>query len=145
MTAGKGLGGGVAIGALFGKAAILEAWKRHVPASGESPYASTFYAHPLACAGTLAAVERLTSAEIRESVASIGRILERELAGSPARVRGAMAAVDLSQGPRFQRLVTRGILTLPGGLAGTTCSLLPAFTIQENQLVQALGEVSREL
>ena len=144
MTAGKGLGGGVAIGALFGKPAIMEAWKRHVPASGESPYASTFYAHPLACAGTLAAVERLTSVDIRESVERIGRILERALPGS--RVLGAMAAVDLSatSNQSFQHLMARGVLTLPGGLTGKTCSLLPAFTIQESQLLHALSEVTRE-
>ncbi|HLQ66968.1 MAG TPA: aspartate aminotransferase family protein [Candidatus Limnocylindrales bacterium] len=156
MVAGKGLGGGVAIGALFGKSAIMDAWKRHVPASGESPYASTFYAHPLACAGTLAAVERLTSAEIGESVRNIGRVLESELPGSaigPPRVLGAMAGVDLTipaaanqlVGPLFLRLMSRGILALPGGLTGSTLSLLPAFTIQESQLRHALGEVSTQI
>jgi 4-aminobutyrate aminotransferase-like enzyme len=156
MTAGKGLGGGVAIGALFGRPEIMEAWKRHVPASGEAPYASTFYAHPLACAGTLAAVERLTSAEIGESVQNIGRMLERELPGSatgPPRVLGAMAGVDRTDpatanqlaGPPFRRLMTRGILALPGGLTGSTLSLLPAFTIQEGQLRHALGEVSTQI
>ena len=111
MTAGKGLGGGVAIGALFGKPEIMEVWSRHVPSSGEAPWASTFYAHPLACAGALAAVERLTSPAVAESVAAVAAALrtfdrtgaersgaerpDPERPGAPAfRAVGAMAAFD---------------------------------------------------
>jgi 4-aminobutyrate aminotransferase/(S)-3-amino-2-methylpropionate transaminase len=147
MTAGKGLGGGVAIGAVFGRPEIMDVWSRHVPPSGESPYASTFYAHPLACAGTLGAVKRLTSPEIRESVGKIESVFRDELlpAGARADVRiaGALAAVDGAES-LFGRLLARGILTVPGGLSGTTCSLLPAFTIQEEQLRGALRTIAQE-
>ena len=47
----------------WGSASSMEAWRAHVPPSGEAPHASTFYAHPLACAGALAAIERLTEPE----------------------------------------------------------------------------------
>jgi 4-aminobutyrate aminotransferase/(S)-3-amino-2-methylpropionate transaminase len=152
MTAGKGLGGGVAIGALFGLPEIMEVWSRHVPPSGEAPYASTFYGHPLACAGALAALKRLTSPDVRASVRQIEGAFRAEL-GSPqagaARVRiaGALAAVDGradSPTPLFGRLLARGIITVPGGLSGTTCSLLPAFTIEETQLRAALTVIGSE-
>ena len=175
MTAGKGLGGGVAIGALFGKPEIMEVWSRHVPSSGESPWASTFYAHPLACAGALAAVERLTSPAVAESVAAVAaalRTFERagaeppdaasaerpgaERPGGPAiRAVGAMAAFDSPLEPAvvsgaradstFARLMKRGVLTIPGGRDGRTTSLYPAFTIGERQLAHALSIVMEEL
>jgi 4-aminobutyrate aminotransferase-like enzyme len=166
MTAGKGLGGGVAIGAVFGRPEIMDVWSRHVPPSGESPYASTFYAHPLACAGTLGAVKRLTSPEIVAAVGKIESVFRSELMATGARagvrIVGALAAVDgveasgsLDAGRAaggsgagaqslFHRLLSRGILTVPGGLSGTTCSLLPAFTIQEEQLRTALRMIAQE-
>jgi 4-aminobutyrate aminotransferase/(S)-3-amino-2-methylpropionate transaminase len=147
MTAGKGLGGGVAIGALFGRPKLMEVWSKHVPASGESPYASTFYAHPLACAGSLAALKRLTSPEMREAVATIEGVFREELSAIPAgrvRIAGALAAVDGRGKSGFGRLLARGIITVPGGLSGMTCSLLPAFTIGEHQLRHALKVVAEE-
>jgi 4-aminobutyrate aminotransferase / (S)-3-amino-2-methylpropionate transaminase / 5-aminovalerate transaminase len=152
MTAGKGLGGGVAIGALFGKPEVMDVWSGHVSESGESPYASTFYAHPLACAGTLAAVERLASEEIRRSVEEIGSILE-EHAGRQGnrRVIGAMAAIDEEPrpgsgkaGPALPlaaRLIGQGVLAIPGGIAGVTTSFYPSFRIGREQLVHALSRV----
>ena len=145
MTAGKGLGGGVAIGALFGRPDVMDVWSRHVSSSGESPYASTFYAHPIACAGTLAAVERLTSEEIRRSVAEIGRILE-EHTGPPENMRviGAMAAIDRPDDvsgntPTLANLLMgRGVLAIPGGLGGFTTSFYPSFCVERSQLVHAL-------
>ena len=147
MTAGKGIGGGVAIGVLFGRPKIMEVWSRHVPASGESPYASTFYAHPLACAGALAALKRLTSPEIRAAVAAIERVIRDEFGAVPrdrVRVAGALAAVDGRDKSLFGRLLARGIITVPGGLSGRTCSLLPAFTIGENQLRHVLEIIAEE-
>lgn len=156
MTAGKGLGGGVAIGALFGKPEIMDVWSRHVSPAGESPYASTFYAHPFACAGALAAVDRLTSASVRESVEAIAatlRTLERP-GGAAMRAVGAMAAIDSPVQPApgstagtdstFARLMKRGVLTIPGGREGRTTSLYPAFTISERQLGHALAIIKEE-
>ncbi len=164
MTAGKGLGGGVAIGVLFGRPEIMEVWSRHVSPSGESPYASTFYGHPLACAGTLAALKRLTSPEIHLSVGKIESAFHAELASAArravVRIAGALAAVEpsvaasdagsgiptagASGNSLFGHLLARGILTVPGGLSGATCSLLPAFTIQEEQLRSALRTIAEE-
>jgi 4-aminobutyrate aminotransferase / (S)-3-amino-2-methylpropionate transaminase / 5-aminovalerate transaminase len=148
MTAGKGIGGGVAIGALFGKPRIMEVWTRHISTSGESPYASTFYAHPLACAGTLAAVERLTSAEIVSSRGAIGRMLldMRPPEGFTARAIGALAAIE-QRSTRVaslgMSLLSRGIIAIPGGISSATISLYPAFTINPRQLSYALDVMSQ--
>jgi 4-aminobutyrate aminotransferase-like enzyme len=142
MTAGKGIGGGLAIGALLGKPRIMEVWSRHVSSSGESPYASTFYAHPLACAGTLAAVERLTSPEIAASREAIERALLEVPPPRGFRIRaiGAMAAIE-PEDPSwslFQPLLRRGVIAIPGGTSSAAVSLYPAFTITPQQLAHAI-------
>ncbi|HKW51618.1 MAG TPA: aspartate aminotransferase family protein, partial [Candidatus Eisenbacteria bacterium] len=136
LCAGKGLGGGVAIAALLGKPATMEAWRRHVPPSGEAPHASTFYAHPLACAGAIAAIERLTSPEVREHADRMGAVLAEGLtkiaaqhrAVGEARFAGLLGAIELVRDREgkepapdildglVSRLLARGILALPGGL-----------------------------
>ncbi|HEU4765637.1 MAG TPA: aspartate aminotransferase family protein, partial [Candidatus Eisenbacteria bacterium] len=147
MTAGKGIGGGVAIGALFGKPRIMEVWSRHVSASGESPYASTFYAHPLACAGTLAALERLTSAEIALSREAIERMLldARPPDGFRIRAIGAMAAIEPEDKNRslFLPLLRHGVIAIPGGISSAAISFYPAFTIAPQQLTHAIGVITQ--
>ena len=157
MTVGKGIGGGVAIAALLGKPEIMDVWAKHVPPSGEAPYASTFYAHPLACAGALATIERLAAPEMRAAVEEKGRTLARSLAAMEARARergvlarvrsaGLLAAVEFFRegspmspapeiGSRVLRELTKtGILCVPGGISGNVLSFLPAFTIAASQL-----------
>lgn len=154
LTAGKGLGGGVAIAALFGKPAIMEAWAEAAPASGESPWASTFYAHPLACAGALAVVDRLATPETRAAVERKGRLLREALAeaapGWEARGAGLMAAVAApgrpgAAGALAARLLARGVLAIPGGLDGSALSMLPAMTIADERLALAAEAIGAEI
>jgi len=157
LCAGKGIGGGVAIAALLGRPAIMDVWAKHVPASGEAPYASTYYAHPLACAGTLAALERLASSELRADVESKGSVLAERL-GAIVRGRahvatrsiGLLAAVEfVGAGPLrppdpararavLRSLLGSGILAIPGGLGGNVVSLYPSLVIPREQLDAAL-------
>ncbi|HEX7077470.1 MAG TPA: aspartate aminotransferase family protein [Candidatus Eisenbacteria bacterium] len=151
LTAGKALGGGVAIAALLGKPAIMEAWAKHAPASGEAPYASTFYAHPLACAGALAAIERLAAPGTRAEVERKGALLEETLraAATPGwevRAAGLMAAVAAPGRPGAgvalaSRLLGRGVLAIPGGLDGTCASMLPAYTMGDGQIRDAAERI----
>ena len=165
LCAGKGLGGGVAIAALLGKPALMEAWRRHVPPSGEAPHASTFYAHPLACAGALAAIERLTSPDFREHVDTMGRTLAEGLAMiagrhrevGEARSAGLLGAIELVRDPESKEpapealgrlivgLLARGILALPSGLYENVLMLLPPLTIHEAQLQHGLGAIDAAL
>jgi 4-aminobutyrate aminotransferase-like enzyme len=165
LCAGKGLGGGVAIAALFGRPDVMEAWRAWVLPSGESPHASTFYAHPLACAGALAALDRLGSAAMRRQVATLGRVLAdglRDLAARHARIgevrsAGLLGAIELV-GDRVTRepapdvstrlqlvLLRSGVLSIPSGTHGNVLSLLPPLTIPERSLRLALGLIDLAL
>jgi len=135
----------------------MDVWAKHVPASGEAPYASTYYAHPLACAGTLAALERLASSELRAEVESKGSVLAERL-GAIVRGRahvatrsiGLLAAVEfVGAGPLrppdpararavLRSLLGSGILAIPGGLGGNVVSLYPSLVIPREQLDAAL-------
>jgi len=165
LCAGKGLGGGVAVAALLGKRKVMEAWHAHAPSSGEAPHASTFYAHPLACAGTLAAIERLTSPEFREHADSMGktlaegleRIADRHHRVGEARSAGLLGAIELvrdreSKEPApeilarlISELLARGILALPSGLHENVLMLLPPLTIEAAQLRHGLEAIDAAL
>jgi 4-aminobutyrate aminotransferase-like enzyme len=164
MAVGKGIGGGVAMAALLGKPSILEAWANDAAPSGEAPYASTYYAHPLACAGALAALERLTAPDLRADVEAKGRALAAGLAslvagrsGVTARSIGLLAAVEFAGGaaPRrsgserahivLQALLGSGVLAIPGGVRGNVISLLPSLVISTEQIAEALSRFARVL
>ncbi|WP_217924725.1 aspartate aminotransferase family protein [Miltoncostaea oceani] len=86
---GKGIGGGIPMGAVLGSTEILS-----VVASGEAPHYSTFAANPLACAAGSAALESVLT---RGAVERASRLNERlriegppilDAAGIPARIVG---------------------------------------------------------
>jgi 4-aminobutyrate aminotransferase / (S)-3-amino-2-methylpropionate transaminase / 5-aminovalerate transaminase len=164
MCAGKGIGGGVAIAALLGRAKLMDVWRRHVAASGEAPHASTFYGHPLACAGALATLKRLASPELRTGVSTKGAQLERgleELARrhtivGGVRCAGLLAAMDVVDDERrnpapdrargvFERLLQGGVLSLPSGLRGSVLMFLPPLTVTESQLSRGLDILDQAL
>lgn len=157
LCAGKGIGGGVAIAALFGRPKLMDAWRRHVPASGEAPHASTFYAHPLACAGALATLKRLTAPGFREEVERKGRWLDDALASlarrhravAAVRAAGLMAGIELADASRLQAvwraLLARGVLAIPSGTHGTVLQLLPPLTITDEQLTHGMSAIDSVL
>ena len=158
LCAGKGLGGGVAIAALLGKPKLMEAWRPHLPASGEAPHASTYYAHPIACAGALATVERLTASGFRDQVEQMGKRLAEGLAAIAARheavgeVRsaGLLGAIELVESRETRKpapemlnrilgaLRARGVLALPGGFHDNVLMLVPPLTVTDGQIASAL-------
>ena len=163
LCAGKGLGGGVAIAALFGRPKLMDAWRRHVPVSGEAPHASTFYAHPLACAGALATLKRLTAPGFREDVERKGRKLSEALAAMARRHRsiadvrsaGLMAGIELRSGGAsgaqapmqslWRGLLERGVITIPSGTRGSVLQLLPPLTITDEQLEHGVAAIDAVL
>ncbi len=163
LVAGKGIGGGVAIAALLGRKKVMESWRAHVLPSGEAPHASTFYAHPLACAGALAALKRLEAPETRAHVERVGAVLANGLralqTGAPAigevRAEGLLAAIELvrdraSRDPAPEltartvaALAREGVLVYPGGVHDNVICFTPPLTITEEQArfgVEAVGK-----
>jgi 4-aminobutyrate aminotransferase/(S)-3-amino-2-methylpropionate transaminase len=158
LCAGKGLGGGVPLAAVLGRREVTAAWRGHVLPSGESPHASTFYGHPLACAGALAAVARLSGATLRRHVERMGRRLRDGLRRIEARHEGVgeVRSAGLLGAIEFVRdrtsrepdagtlarvhagLVGAGLLAVPGGVHGTVLLLHPPLVITEAQLDTAL-------
>jgi len=154
IAAGKGLGGGVAIGALFGRQRLMDAWVRVRASSGESPYASTYYAHPIACAGALASLPLLEST-VEAAAAAAGQFEEwltkvRGLGGVGAiRQAGLMIAIDFvsepsAQTPDAARALSvlgawlgKGVIAIPGGRDGNVVSLLPSRRIDKSQIEYA--------
>jgi 4-aminobutyrate aminotransferase-like enzyme len=135
----------------------MDAWRRHVPASGEAPHASTFYAHPLACAGALATLKRLSAPGFREDVERKGRRLSEALAAMAERHRsiadvrsaGLMAGIELAPGGGLQSLwralLERGVLTIPSGTRGSVLQLLPPLTITDEQLEHGVAAIDTAL
>ncbi|MGH7682235.1 MAG: aminotransferase class III-fold pyridoxal phosphate-dependent enzyme, partial [Candidatus Eiseniibacteriota bacterium] len=162
LLTGKGIGGGVAIAAVLGKPKIMDVWKKHVLPSGEAPHASTFYGHPLACAGALATLKRLTEPGFREQVEAMGARMAEGLAGiakrhrsavGEARAIGMFGAIELTRGgdardpdPEAGRrlmaaLRARGILALPGGLYDNVLLFLPPLTLTPSQWTRGLEAI----
>jgi 4-aminobutyrate aminotransferase / (S)-3-amino-2-methylpropionate transaminase / 5-aminovalerate transaminase len=165
LVAGKGIGGGVAIAALLGRKKVMESWRKHVLPSGEAPHSSTFYAHPLACAGALKTLDRLAAPETRAHVERMGTLLAEGLrkvaAKSPAigevRAAGLMAAIELVRDPKSREpapqltaktvgaLLQEGVLVWPGGVHDNVICFTPPLTITEEQIRFAIDAVGRAL
>ena len=165
LVAGKGIGGGVAVAALLGRPELMDAWKKHVLPSGEAPHSSTYYAHPLACAGALAAVKRLKEPSMRESVERVGagfaaglNSLRRDHAAvGDVRAAGLLAAIELvrdreSREPAPERaaavlrsLLRDGVLAYSGGVHDNVLTFTPPLTIAPGQLAYAVGALGRAL
>ena len=166
LCAGKGIGGGVAIAAVLGKPKIMDVWKKHVLPSGEAPHASTFYGHPLACAGALATLKRLTEPGFQEQVEALGARMAQGLATIASRHRsivgearsiGMFGAIELVRGGDARdpdptlasrlasALRARGILTLPGGLYDNVLMLLPPLTMTSSQWTRGLETIEEAI
>ena len=163
LVAGKGIGGGVAIAALLGRKKPMDSWRKHVLPSGEAPHSSTFYGHPLACAGALKALDRLITPETRAQVeragasfaAGLRALAEKFPAIGDVRAAGLMAAIEMvrdresrSPAPELTgrvvaALLQQGVLAYPGGVHDNVICFTPPLTITEEQLgfaVNAVGE-----
>lgn len=149
-TVGKGITGGLPLAAVIGRPALMEAWE----GAGEARHTTTTMAHPLAVAGTIAALGEIRRLRLTERARAIGRRLGRGLARLARRhpgvgdVRGvgAMWGIDLvadrthrMPDPEWARavsagLASRGYLALAGGRGGNVVGLTPPLTIADRQI-----------
>jgi 4-aminobutyrate aminotransferase-like enzyme len=165
LVAGKGIGGGVAIAALLGRGKVMESWRKHVLPSGEAPHSSTFYAHPLACAGALKAIDRLAAPETRAHVERAGAAFAEGLRAlqekfpvvGDVRAAGLLVAMELVRDRESREpapeitarvvgaLLGEGVIAYPGGVHDNVLCFTPPLTITEEQLEFAIGAVGRAL
>ncbi len=146
-TLAKGLGGGVAIGALLATEEVAASF-------GPGTHASTFGGNPLATAAGLAAVETILEDGILGHCRRVGAYLAAGLtdlaAGCPrvteVRGRGLLVGVELAEGEsaadRVRALMDRGFLV---GTAGDrVLRLAPPLIVEQAEidaLLSALAEV----
>jgi 4-aminobutyrate aminotransferase/(S)-3-amino-2-methylpropionate transaminase len=149
VATAKGLGGGMPIAGVTGRAAIMDAV--HIGGLG-----STFGGNPVSCAAALAAIEVIESEHLNTRATNLGERMIDRLTKAQAdttgvgdvRGRGAMVAIELvdtkgaPDADRAKRITVacheQGVIVLTAGTYGNVVRLLPPLTIDENLLDDAL-------
>jgi len=146
MTVGKGIGGGLALAALLGRAELMTTWE-------PDAVSSTFLANALNGAAACAAIDVLRDEGLVERSARLGEhALERLRAGvsgtasvQDVRGRGLFLGVELAdaalatEAQRASR--ERGVLVGRGGRHGNVVILAPPLVIEEDTLDEGLDAV----
>lgn len=149
VATAKGLGGGMPIAGVTGRAELMDA----VHAGG---LGSTFGGNPVSCAAALAAIGVIENENLVERARKLGdRMLERLVALQRAtsgvgdiRGRGAMVAMELVRddgapdAERAQRICAscheQGVIVLTAGTMGNVVRLLPPLVLDDALLDQGL-------
>ncbi|MDQ1454740.1 MAG: 4-aminobutyrate aminotransferase / (S)-3-amino-2-methylpropionate transaminase / 5-aminovalerate [Actinomycetota bacterium] len=150
VATAKGLGGGMPIAGVTGRADIMDA----VHAGG---LGSTFGGNPVSCAAALAAIDVIEKEGLVERARKLGdRMLERLVAMQRAssgigdvRGRGAMVAIELvtdngaPDADRAKRICAachaNGVIVLTAGTLGNVVRLLPPLVLDEGLLDEGLN------
>ena len=150
VTVGKGITGGMQLAAVVGKPEHMRVWE----GDDEARHTTTFLAHPLAVAGTRAALAEIGRRDLPARARAIGRRLKAGLAKirrrHPAigdiRGVGAMWGIDFVTDPRTREpdpvaatdvsagLARHGYLALAGGRHGNVLVLTPPAVVTDRQL-----------
>ena len=139
LCLGKGIAGGVAMGAV--------AFGETIGRPPVGSHGSTFGGNPLACAAASATLDVLVRERLAQRAATVGRSLLDRLSRLPLdvvrEVRGAglMIGVELRTRatPFLKALQARGVLALPAG--STVIRLLPPLNVEEqhvDRIVEAI-------
>jgi len=150
VTTAKSLGGGLPLGAVTGRAEVMNAV--HTGGLG-----GTFGGNPLACAASLAVFDLIERRHLLERARHIGELCMARLQAlvtpdgpvGDARGRGAMVAIELVTGdgitpdPDATRRIVEtchrhGLLILTAGTHGNVIRLLPPLVISDELLAEGL-------
>ncbi|WP_433797539.1 4-aminobutyrate--2-oxoglutarate transaminase [Actinoplanes sp. CA-252034] len=154
ITTAKGMGGGLPIAGVVGRADLMDA----VHAGG---LGGTYGGNPVACAAALAAIETMRELDLNAAARSIGATIKAALADTDpgvaeVRGRGAMIAMELVIPGTIEPDATRtaavskacheaGLLTLTCGTYGNVLRLLPPLIISDEDLTRGLDILRRAL
>ena len=157
ITTAKGMGGGLPIAGVVGRADVMDA----VHAGG---LGGTYGGNPVACAAALAAVETMRELDLPSAARRIGgRLIPRltDLAAGDAgigevRGRGAMVAIELVRPGTIEPDAVRtaavarachqaGLLVLTCGTYGNVLRFLPPLVISDEELTQGLQILQQAL
>ncbi|TQN30783.1 4-aminobutyrate aminotransferase [Haloactinospora alba] len=152
ITTAKGIAGGLPLGAVTGRADLMDA----VHAGG---LGGTYGGNPAACAAALATMEAIESQGLVERAGRIGETVLARLRAladrhgiiGDVRGRGAMVALELVNGPAdstpnqdaVKRVLRycheRGLVLLTAGTYGNVIRLLPPLVIGDDLLDEGLS------
>jgi 4-aminobutyrate aminotransferase-like enzyme len=157
MTVGKGLGGGLPLAALLGRAEVMQTW-------GPDTTTSTFLTNALNEAAGCAAIAVFLEEGLAERSARIGRRLHERLSaelgsvGAVGDVRGLglFAGIELVRSggddpdepgaaDAQRELRERGILVGRGGRYGNVLKLSPPLVVDEEALLEAVASIAEVL
>ncbi len=158
ITTAKGLGGGMPIGGVTGRADIMDAI--HPGGLG-----STFGGNPVSCASALAALSEIESRDLVGRAQHLGEIFKGRLSGlvedvpvvGDVRVIGAMAAIEFvtdktSKQPNpgavnkvLAACHAEGLILLKAGTHDNIVRLLPPLVISDDLLEDALSVLEKAL
>ena len=139
---GKALGGGLPVSACLGSLEVLQAWG---DPGQVAIHTGTFFGHPLGAAAALASLEVLESERLGERALALEARLRERLPGVTIRGRGLLLGVVPERPvlPLVRRLLERGFLAIPAGMAAEVIQVLPPLTIDE-ALLDAFADALRE-
>jgi 4-aminobutyrate aminotransferase-like enzyme len=147
MTIGKGIGGGLPLAALLGRAELMTTWE-------PDAVTSTFLANALPAAAGCAAIDALREEGLVERSAELGQRalarLRKELTGvDDVRGRGLFIGLELADADRAaerqRSLRANGVLVGRGGRAGNVLILAPPLVIEEDLLDTGLDAIAEAL
>jgi 4-aminobutyrate aminotransferase/(S)-3-amino-2-methylpropionate transaminase len=157
VVTAKSLGGGMPIGAVTGRAEILDA--AHPGGIG-----GTYGGNPVACAAALAAVETIRQPAFLAHARRLGDVMREVMGGWPAQwpivgdvrglgpmmlvefVRDRAARTPLSPDDTLQivkHTVASGVVLMRAGLFSNGVRLLPPLTMPEDMLREGLAGLGR--
>lgn len=153
ITTAKGLGGGLPLAAVTGRAEIMD--RAHAGGIG-----GTYAGNPVACAAALGVFDEIESGGLIDRARAIGELMVRELNAIAAstdivgdiRGRGAMIAVELvkpgTREPNKDAVAKlakhchdNGVLVLTAGTFGNVLRFLPPLTISDDLLTEAFAVI----
>ena len=152
ITMAKGLGGGMTISAVIGKAEIMDA-------AGPGGLGSTYAGHPVAVASALAVLDVIEDENLTERATALGEKCRTRLNGLRSRFEciadvrglGAMTAVEFSHDGDPSKpageiatalkneAAKRGVLLLNCGSYGNVLRLMLPLTIPDSVLDEGMG------
>jgi len=151
MTMAKSISAGIPLGAVLGKAEVMDA-----PDPGH--LGGTFGGNPVACSASLATIEFMEKERLVDRAKSIEKVAKKRLMEmkekysiiGDVRGLGAMLAMELVKDRKtkepakeeaakvFQECYKKGLIILTAGIFSNVIRMLPPLVITDEQLAQGL-------
>ncbi|MGA2132149.1 MAG: 4-aminobutyrate--2-oxoglutarate transaminase [Bryobacteraceae bacterium] len=150
LVTAKSLGGGLPLGAVTGKAEIMD----H---TGPGSLGGTFGGNPMACEAALAVIEAIESGGLCERAVQLGEQFRRRAlewrqrfpAIRDVRGLGAMQAFELADAPSTKALTKycyeHGLLLVTAGTYGNVVRILMPLVVTDEQMQEALDVIEAAL